>query len=304
MAEIVIKEIDYRGYGKSVMISNGKIEAIATVDIGPRIIRFGFVGGDNELCEIPIDEVPEKNQSSDWQLMGGHRLWHSPEHKTRTYVPDNGRVEWQEIENGIILSQKTEPWVQIKKEMEITMSAENNKMTVLHRLINKNAWDVELAAWSLSIMAPGGKEIIPQPMRDSGLLPNRVIALWPYSKMNDSRVYWGDKYIVVTQDKNAKNPFKLGISNESGQAAYFNHNNLFIKSYSHIIGADYTDFGVSYETYTNDFMLEMETLSPLKKLAPDEELIHIEEWQLIENIPMPLNDEKEICSILKRYANF
>ena len=131
MAEIVIKEIDYRGYGKSVMISNGKIKAIATVDIGPRIIRFGFVGGDNELCEIPIDEVPEKNQSSDWQLMGGHRLWHSPEHKARTYVPDNDRIEWQEIENGIILSQKTEPWVQIKKEMEITMSAENNKMIVL-----------------------------------------------------------------------------------------------------------------------------------------------------------------------------
>ncbi|WP_278335412.1 hypothetical protein [Clostridium peptidivorans] len=38
----------------------------------------------------------------------------------------------------------------------------------------------------------------------------------------------------------------------------------------------YKNFGVSYESYTNKYMLEMETLSPLIKLDPDGIVGHIE----------------------------
>ena len=34
---------NYKDYGKVVAITNGVIEAYVTVDIGPRIIRFGYV---------------------------------------------------------------------------------------------------------------------------------------------------------------------------------------------------------------------------------------------------------------------
>lgn len=299
MSGIKIKDIIYGEFGRAVEISNGKVDLVVTVDLGPRIIRYGFIGENNMFCESNGLSKPLEN--GEWRIRGGHRLWHSPEREPRSYMPDNEPVEWQVIENGIRVSQKVEPWVQIKKEMEITLSPCSSRVKVLHKLTNKNAWPIELAAWSLSVMAPGGKQIIPQPGRDSGLLPNRVLALWPYSKMNDHRVTWGDRYVVFRQDPETKAPFKMGISNEDGWAAYFNHGNLFIKSYNHEMNGRYPDFGVSYETYTTDFMMEMETLSPLTYLEPDHTLAHIEEWLLIGNVDTPSDNDEDIGRMVKKY---
>lgn len=298
---ITIKEITYKDYGNCVEISNGKVDLVITVDIGPRIIRFGLIGKENELCEAPTNTL--STERGQWRILGGHRLWHSPENDPRTYSLDDEPVEWMPIENGIRISQKVEPWVQVKKEMDITLAACCNKVNIIHRLTNMNAWPIELSVWGITVMATGGKEIVPQPQRDTGLLGNRVLALWPYTKMNDSRVYWGDKYIVLQQDPNAQSPFKFGISNEDGWAAYFNHGNMFIKRYTHIMGAQYPDFGVSYETYTNDFMLEMESLSPLIKLDVNATATHVEEWELIEEVECPSDDEAEIDKLVSKYIS-
>lgn len=298
MPETIIKETTYKNYGKCVEISDGTVELIVTVDCGPRIIRFGFAGGENEFC----DDAPVITDIGDdkFYLRGGHRLWHSPEGMPRTYMPDNKPLKWCRIENGIKVSQEVEPWVQIKKEMEISL--ENSRVRVVHHLINKNAWSVEVSAWSLSVMAPGGLEVIPQPKRETGLLGNRTLALWPYTKMNDRRVYWGDNFITLSQDPNMKPPIKFGINNEDGWAAYFNHNNLFIKRYQHFMDKKYPDFGVSYETYTTDFMLEMETLSPLTLLEPDASIVHTEEWELIKNVKRPdAKNEFEIGEVVEKY---
>jgi len=55
-----------------------------------------------------------------------------------------------------------------------------------------------------------------------------------------------------------------------------------------------------YETYTCDFMTEMESLSPLTILGPKEKLEHDEQWQLIDNLNLP-KDEKEMDRIVKKY---
>lgn len=301
MPEVVIKEVLYKEFGKCIEISNGTVDLLVTVDIGPRVIRFGFIGKENQFAENFEASKPLEN--GEWKIYGGHRLWHSPEEDCRTYSSDNEPVEWEKIDNGIKVSQKTEPWVQIKKEMEITLSSCCNKVKVVHRLTNKNAWPVELSAWALSVMAPGGIQIVPQPQRDTGLLGNRVLALWPYSKMNDHRIYWGDKYIVFKQDPNKKPPFKFGISNEDGWAAYLNHGNMFIKRYTHVMNAKYPDFGVSYETYTTDFMMEMETLSPLTLLNPEQTITHTEEWELYGNIILPSLKEEDIQAMVDSHIN-
>lgn len=300
MAEITIKEITYGQYGRCVEISNGIVDLVVTVDIGPRVIRFGMIGKENEFCEAP-DAVTQLDNGKEWRILGGHRLWHSPEGSPRSYSLDDEPAEWSLIENGIKVSQKVEPWVQVKKEMEITLAACCNKVRVIHRLTNKNAWPVEFSVWALSVMAPGGKEIVPQPDRKTGLLGNRVLALWPYTQMNDSRIYWGDRYIVLEQDPTIKQPIKFGINNEEGWGAYFNHNNLYIKRYFHQMNAPYPDFGVSYETYANDFMLEMESLSPLSVVQPDQTISHMEEWELIAGVAMPSNDEEELDRVVQKY---
>jgi hypothetical protein len=151
-------------------------------------------------------------------------------------------------------------------------------------------------------MATGGTEIVPQCQIDTDLLPNRMLSLWPYTNMNDHRVTWGKKYILLKQDPKCTEAFKFGISNTDGWAAYANHGNLFIKKFTPIDGALYPDYsGSSYETYTIDFMLEMETLSPLVILEPDGIIEHVETWQLFKDVPVPRNesdvDKHILCHI-------
>lgn len=139
--------------------------------------------------------------------------------------------------------------------------------------------------------------------KDTNLLPDRLIALWPYSKMNDSRIYFGDKYIALKQDENKKEAFKIGILNREGWAAYFNNNNIFIKKFTNYEDEKYPDFGVSYETYTNEFMTEMESLSPLTTLNPNSALNHVESWKLIKEVSFPGYDEEKLDSILNDKVN-
>ena len=139
---------------------------------------------------------------------------------------------------------------------------------------------------------------MPQVRKDTGVLPNRMVSLWPYAKMNDDRVYWGENYITLKQDINAKGPFKIGLPNEDGWAAYANHGNLFVKQFDFVPGAIYPDFSASsFETYTCDFMTEVESLSPLTELEPDQSIEHRETWSLYSGVKMPEN-EKEIDEIV------
>lgn len=300
MSSVKITKVDYNGWKDCLEMSNGLIDLVATTCVGPRIIRFGLVGQKNEFCEI--EEHSGKTGGDSWNIYGGHRLWHSPEAKPRTYYPDNFPIEWDIKEDRIYLNQPVEPTTGIKKDIEIHMSQDKPQVTVLHKLTNKGLWPVELSVWALSVMASGGKGIIPQPCRETGLLPNRLVVLWPYSKMNDERVFWGEKYITVNQDPNAQQPFKLGIPNEHGWAAYYNQGHLFVKKFRHDSKEKYPDFGCSWETYTNNRMMEMESLSPLKVLEPEEFIIHEEKWYLLDNIDCPQN-EKDIDKIVENIIN-
>ncbi len=293
MGEVTIKKVEYKGWKNCIEISNGIIDLVATTDVGPRIIRFGFVGKENELVEFSEDIG--KTGSEEYRFYGGHRLWHGPEDPVRTYQPDNSKVAWRKKKYGIVLTQDTEPQAHIKKEIEISMTPDSARVSVIHRLTNKGFWDVELAPWSISMMAPGGVEVVPLNTRETGLLHNGSISLWSYTRMNDKRVSWGERYITLSQDEKADTAFKIGMPNEAGWAAYANHGHLFVIQHDHEDGYEYPDGNCSYETYTNHRFLEMETLGPVCLLAPDETVEHIETWSIYDNVTRPKN-EKDIES--------
>ena len=292
MSEIKVQKISYGGWENCLRITSGIVDLIVTTDVGPRIIRYGFIGRENVMCEV--ESTLGLTGGDEWRIYGGHRLWHSPESRTRTYVPDNKPVAWEETPDGIKTMQDVEVISNIKKEMEVSLEPGSSRVRINHRLTNKGVWPLELSVWSISAMAAGGKEVIPQSRQDTGLLPNRVISLCPYSSLNAALVRWGDKYIILQHDPAITHPLKLAIPNNAGWAAYFNNEQLFIKYYKHKMNAPYPDFGVSYETYANDFMLEMETLSPLTVVKPDASIEHMETWKLFDEIPMPSDNEEEI----------
>lgn len=158
--------VEYKGWRQSLQLSNGTVELVMPLEIGPRVMRYGFVGGPNVFREY--EPQLGKSGESEWMIRGGHRLWHAPEDDVRTYARDNSPIRYEKLgETGVRLIQPVESITGIEKEIDIRLDAEGTGVTLVHRLRNRNLWEVELAPWCLSVMAPGGIEMIPLPEKIS-----------------------------------------------------------------------------------------------------------------------------------------
>lgn len=301
-----VMEMEYGRYGKCVCMTNGEIELVVTLSFGPRIIRAGFAGGENFLFEDTdghlkryFPDGPYAGRTFD--IAGGHRLWAGPEDLPRTYYPDDQPVEYDKTANGVRLTIQPQTESGLQLDMEITMSETGGSVTVRHGITNIGLWGVKLAPWSISMLAPGGKEVFPVNDMDTGLLSNRFIELWPYAKMTDPRIHWGDRYLTLTQDPKAETPFKVGCAQDYPWAAYFVHGGLFVKQYDVDVSAEHVDHGCTFETYTCADFLEMETLGAYRMVEPGETAEHTERWSLYQNVAYPGTDEGEMDKLMKKY---
>lgn len=290
--KVVVERVNYGGWPNCYRITNGIIELIVTTDVGPRIIRFGFVGEWNEFKEFK--DMLGRTGDKRWLPYGGHRLWHAPEDSVRTYYPDNFPVKFERHENFVRLIQPVEKTTGIQKEMDIYMFPDRAEVKIVHRLRNLNLWSVELSPWALTVMAPGGVGVFPLPPRGThpeNLLPTSIISLWAYTDMSDPRWHWGRRYVLLRQDTSAKTPQKVGFMDKDGWIAYVRRGHLFVKRFDYIDGARYPDFGCNAETWTNSEILELESLGPLTKIEPGGYVEHVERWFLFRGVPEPRSDE-------------
>lgn len=285
-----VKELEsFKDYGRVVSISNGVIEALVTVDLGPRIISFGYIGGQNFMCSDRegLGGLGDENYESffgkgrKWENFGGHRIWLSPESYPETYLPDDRKVEYTVTENGALFTPLADTQVGVQKSMELKMDKDDANLQVVMRVKNISNEDKEFAIWSLSVCDRDGTLILPTNRNDTVLLPNRIVSVWPYTDMSNDRLYWGDRYITLRQDGSYDKPIKIGVDLNCGTAYYVKGDEIFYKNYNtnHPDGT-YPDGGCSFETYTNKLMLEFETLGELKRVAPGETSEHIEAWSV------------------------
>ena len=86
--------IEYRGWKNNLLLTNGEVEVVVTLDVGPRVICYRVPGGFNVLKNY--DEMMGGTLEHEWQIRGGHRFWLAPEDLTRTYFADNRPVAWQQ----------------------------------------------------------------------------------------------------------------------------------------------------------------------------------------------------------------
>lgn len=286
-----MEKIAYAGWENCRRVANGQVEIVVTADVGPRVIRFALEGGGNMFKEYA--SMVGKTGGDEWRIYGGHRLWHAPEAKPRSYSADNSPVEVTESDGCVHVKQPVEPDTGIAKEIDIRMAAQAPRVTVTHRLRNTGPWGVELAPWALSVMGEGAKAIIPLPPRGShedNLLPANTLTMWAYTDMTDPRWTWGRKYVMLQQDPKAEGPQKIGAMVPDGWAAAARLGDLFVKRFRHDPLATYPDWGCSVETFTNADMLELETVAPLARLEPGACVEHVEDWFLFAGVPAPATD--------------
>jgi hypothetical protein len=284
-ADVKVEKVEYKGWRNCYRISNGEVELIATSDVGPRVIRFGFVGGQNVFKEFT--EQLGKSGEDKFQLRGGDRVWKAPEDPVATWAPDNVAVEISVTGNGLIARAPVEPLTHLRKEIEIRMAERGTDVTVVHRVSNESLFPLEYSAWALTMMAPGGVAISGFPPRGkhpANLEATNPLVMWAYTNLADKRWTFTKKYLALRQDPNNSDAQKLGMFNPHTWGAYVLNGEVFIKQAAGDAHASYPDFGCSFETFTNNEFLEMETLSPLKKVAPGETVEQTEHWSLHKNV--------------------
>ena len=299
--------VEYRGRKNNLRLTNGEVELIVTLDVGPRVLAYRLPGGVNVLKNY--DAHMGGTGEAEWQLRGGHRFWLAPEDLTRTYFPDNRPVTYEAIgptAARVVAPPEAEYGVQ--KTMELRLGKSGMRVEVTLRVTNTGTEPTELAPWGPTVMAPGGVEIIPLPPKaphpghpkyakspaDFG--PNQELVLWPYFDFADTRWTFGRKYILLRQDVN-KGPTKIGLAHRMGWVAYLNSGVLFVKRFDYREGAVYPDRGTRYQTFAYQEMLEMETVGELVTLRPGASAELTESWELYGNVP-PVDTEADVDRVI------
>jgi hypothetical protein len=295
-ARFVSEQDDY------ARLANDTVEVLLATKFGPRIVRYGFLGGENVLGEVP--DLVTQTTLGPWRPRAGHRLWTSPEQMPRSYAPDNEPVDVQVSGTTVTLTQPIETATGVQKVMTVTLAAAGTEVIVQHRLVNHNIWSIEVAPWALTIMRPGGTVIVPQEpfiSHAEQLLPVRAMALWGFTDLTDPRWHIGSRFIRLRTDSALAAPQKVGVANRQGWAAYLCEGELFVKRYAWDELARYPDFGVNTETFTAGNLIELETLGGLVSLAPGASTSHDERWFLFRGVKLPVGDD-ELARVLDKHV--
>jgi hypothetical protein len=280
-AAVTIEKTAYKGWANCYRVTNGEVELVVTSDVGPRIIRFGFIGGQNLFKEF--SEQLGKTGEAQFQLRGGHRVWKAPEDPVATWAPDNVPVQIEITADGLVAREPVEPLTKLQKEIAIHLAPRGTQVTVIHRITNKSLFPLEFSVWAMSMMAQGGVAITGFPPRGkhpADLAATNPLVMWAYTDLSDKRWRFTKKYLMLHQDPNDAEAQKIGLFNPNTWVAYVLNGEAFVKQTQADAARTYPDFGCAFETFTNNDFLEIETLSPLTKVVPDRFAEQVEHWSL------------------------
>lgn len=284
----MIQEIAYAGWKRNLRLQGKTTELIITLDVGPRIIRYSFPGDKNVFAELSGQMGGSGEE--EWMNRGGHRFWTAPE-ADHSYVPDNVPVTWKKLgEAAVEIVQPANKTHSFQKTMRVEL-LENEVVRVTHILTNPGDKAIDLSPWALSVMAPGGVALLPQPKLDvhpsefpegrkvkpEEFLPNRELILWPFTNLTDGRFAFSENFLRVSYLPE-RPATKLGLKLATGWVAYQNGDLVFAKHLNYAPAKPYPDRGSNFEIFTNIEIVELESLAPGLPLAPGSSIEHVEHW--------------------------
>jgi len=277
------RTINYLSIPDCVELNNDNANVIISTEFGPRILHYALDGGENILGWHP--EAAVETELGVWKPYGGHRLWLAPENMPISYTPDNSKVDLEVLDEfSALFAAGTEESSGIQKQFTVSLAETGSEVTIDHLITNRGPNVVEYALWALTVLAPGGEVIVPNepfaPYGPKNLLPVRTMTQWSYTDFTDGRWSFSADATRLRVDESLPSPQKFGVLNRQGWAAYERQGLRFTKRTDYVDNVDYPDLNSNFEVYTAGGFIELETLSPLYRLAPGESAAHTEKWEL------------------------
>jgi hypothetical protein len=289
---------NFHGYSSAILENEHlRLEYLTTA--GPRIVGLSYHGSPNLLADV--HDMVWDTPNGKYIPFGGHRLWISPEFPEKTYVADNTGLSLREIPHGVELNGASETNSFVQKSICVELEQAAARLRLVHTIMNDSSDPQTFGPWGITQLCLGGTVILPQPVGNTdphGLLPNRLVVLWPYTAMRDPRMVWRDDFILVRAEA-ALPALKVGYTNRAGWLAYWRDGLLFRKSFEWQVDTVYPDGGCNAEVYCGDRFVELESLGALGVVAPGQSVQWTETWEIYPSLDVPFLPA-EIRELLKR----
>ena len=289
-----LETLTYMGLPNCIKLSNGTVDVIASTVVGPRLLFYGPTGGSNVFAHFP--DASKETLLGTWKPYGGHRLWVWPEVLPATYAPDNDPIEHTaEGDFGLVLRQPKDK-AGMQKQIRISMSPEGTTVRLEQTVTSHNLWPVDIAAWAISVVEPGSSIVprVPFQTHDDYLPVTQPVALCAFTDLQDPRFTLGSKYLLLRGDPTRQTSQKLGLRNKQNWCAHLVGDLLFVKRFTHDERADYPDYGVNTEVYTEGRFQELELLGPHRVVPTGESLTITEEWNLFTGVTVATPDDLDL----------
>lgn len=315
----------YKHYGRCLEVTNGKLDILITLDVGPRIIYFAAPGGENLLFNDESQSLGTKGELFEsvfgigerFFFYGGHRMWLAPQLMIHSSVPDNNPVIYAFVENGVELIPEPQKIPGVQPYMKVIMSPDEAKIRIEVKYTNISDETMEHACWQITQMAPGGVAFVPfvpqlkmrPPGKPGGSLPafNLMKPLTPGGVLamflggaDDSRFGIDSHYITLKHDPDLGRPIKFGNANKEGWAMYANKGQVITLRFEHNPDGIYTDGGCSFECFASQDFLELESLGEFSTMKPGDTITHSETLSLgpmLADLP-DLNDRSAVAEFI------
>ncbi|HJU51801.1 MAG TPA: hypothetical protein VJ815_05670 [Acidimicrobiia bacterium] len=260
---------------ESLSIRLGTYELAAATEFGPRITSLRREDSPDFFVRLGSQAVLRQPGGAVYRLRGGHRLWAGPEIPEVTYAPDDHPCEVVATGDSVQISA---PADSAGLEKSLTVTLDQERLLVDHRLTNAGNKSIEVAPWAITQLPLGGRATLPLEPLESGLQADRSLVLWPYSRLTDSRIELGGNSVEIRGE--AGGELKLGSGPRPGWLQYQLGEWRFRKRAGPSADGVIPDRGASCQVYVKDAFVELETLGTLSTLGPRESVEHREIWEV------------------------
>src|SRR6266542_30433 len=276
---------NYHGWTNSLLISNGRVEAIVVPAIG-RVMQFRLTGDeDGPFWENrQLDGKTPDPDSTEWGNFGGDKSWPAPQTDWDKVTPrawpppvafDSMPVEARVDGFVVTLVSAVDPHYGIRTYREIELDLDRPVMTITTTYEKVSGQPLKVGVWVITQLK--------DPVAAFARLPDFERFRESYNRQSDelpSHFKIEEGLLSLTRDP--KTSHKIGT--DAGALFWVGQQAVLRIDSPRKISGDYPDEGCSAEIYTNPDPLayvELEMLGPLHKMVAGDKITRASSYTLL-----------------------